>query len=96
MSRDWKRGNCYVATEALYHILGGVHSPWRPQVMRFKGNTHWFLKHKETCQVLDPSRLQFEGEEQPDYSQGRGCGFLTRQPSKRARSLIRQMTWQSV
>lgn len=103
-SRTTRRGNCYVVTEALYHILGGKESGWEPRVMRLPtGDTHWFLAKwvrvevfngcwREYLEVLDSSRLQFMGQ-LPDYYLGRRCGFMTRQPSKRARDLMYQMTW---
>lgn len=90
-------GNCYVASEALYHILGGKEAGWKPMRMRvdhplFK--THWFLKH-ESGMIVDPSRYQFHGM-LPDYSKAVGSGFLTKKPSKRALKLMWQMTWQNV
>ena len=88
-----KRGNCYVVSEALYHILGGPTGPWKPCRMRTKRDTHWFLRHRVTGQVLDASRLQF-GTRLPDYQKAVGSGFLTKTPSKRARALMEQMTWQ--
>lgn len=85
-----QRGNCYAATEALYHILGGHGSGWYPMVMRVRGGTHWYLKH-ELGTILDPSVRQFR--EAPDYRKGRGCGFLTKAPSKAARALMEALTW---
>jgi hypothetical protein len=91
------RGNCYVAAEALYHILGGQDSHWVPHRMRVDSingkETHWFLRHRVNGTILDPSRLQFGGL-LPDYSYARGTGFLTKHPSARARALIRTLTWQ--
>lgn len=86
------RGNCYVACEALYHLLGGKAAGWKPMSMRIKDDTHWFLKHKSGM-ILDPTKEQFRGET-PDYSQGRGRGFLTKKPSKRARVLMSTIVWQ--
>lgn len=90
------RGNCYAASEALYHILGGKKAGWKP--MRFpilgpdaKLDTHWFLKHKSGI-IIDPSRLQFKHK--IDYSGAIGSGFLTKQPSKRAKALMKILTWQ--
>jgi len=37
--------------------------------------------------------VQF-GKNLPDYSKGRGAGFLTKQPSKRAWELIIRLTYQ--
>lgn len=87
------RGNCYVASEALYHILGGKRSIWRPQVMRTsRTETHWFLR-SSLGTVLDPSRRQFR-DKLPDYDKARPCPFLTRRPSRRARALMRLLTYQ--
>lgn len=82
-----------MASEALYHILGGKHGEWHPEVMRLsKTETHWFLVN-DRGDVLDASRKQFKGA-LPDYRKGRRCGFLTSNPSKRATALIKQLTWQ--
>jgi len=91
-----RRGNCYVATEALWHILGGKRSDWWIMRMRTATDTHWFLRHRCSSRlILDPSRRQF-GRRLPDYSKAKRTGFLTRRPSKRARALMRQLTWQEV
>lgn len=87
------RGNCYVTTEALYHLLGGKAAGWIPQVMRIGSDTHWFLRHRATGLVVDATAKQF-GKETPDWSLARGTGFLTKGPSKRARLLMRAMLWQ--
>lgn len=87
-----RRGNCYAAAEALYHILGGKSAGWKPMCMRTKTDTHWFIKH-DSGLILDPSRAQFGGRF-PDYSKARGKGFLTKQPSRRAKALMEQLTWQ--
>ena len=87
------RGNCYAASEALYHILGGLNGYWKPMVMRLpSGETHWFLKHRGMGMILDPSQKQFK--QRPDYGSARGCGFLTKKPSKRAAKLIQELTYQ--
>lgn len=46
-----------------------------------------------TAVLLDPTVSQFKTP--PDYSKGRGCGFLTKKPSKRAKALMEMMVWQS-
>ena len=85
------RGNCYVASEALYHLLGGKAAGWKPMCIpkphiagrvTGKNDTHWFLKHSSGL-IVDPTVSQFR-RHPPDYSLARGCGFLTKQPSKRA------------
>lgn len=80
-------GHCYAATEACYHLLGGRQSGWRPRNLRHEGSSHWFLHRDTDDALLDATADQFA--ETPDYTQGRGCGFLTGdKPSKRARTLI--------
>lgn len=84
------RGNCYVTCEALYHLMGGELSDWTPAYLKHEGDTHWFLRQGDI--VLDPTVQQFKTL--PDYSKARGCGFLTKKPSKRARVLMQTMLWQ--
>lgn len=85
------RGNCYVASEALYHLLGGKEAGWKPMMVKHEGDTHWFLKHTSGL-IIDPTVSQFK--ESPPYEEARGCGFLTKQPSKRAQNLMQKIVWQ--
>ena len=80
-------GHCYVASEALFHLLGGKLAGWTPCFLRHEGQPHWFLRHVDG-QVLDPTAGQFTAT--PDYSLGTGKGFLTRSPSRRAQQVINQ------
>ena len=98
-----KRGNCYVTCEALYHLLGGKAAGWTPHYVKHNGDTHWYLvKHVWTAfpnifytkMILDPTAKQFKVK--PDYSKGRGSGFLTKTPSKRAKELMKTLVWQEV
>lgn len=82
-SKIIKRGNCYICVEALYHLLGGKMSEWASYSLKYEDDTHWFLKNKKTGCILDPTVSQFKTP--PDYSNGRGRGFLMKEPSKRAR-----------
>lgn len=101
LKTDKRRGNCYFISEALYHILGGKAAGWKPMRLKMEDPfelgtcTHWYLKH-ESGVVLDASRLQFRAAGwwlPPDYSTGRGAGFLTKKPSRRARRLMTILTW---
>lgn len=85
------RGNCYVASEALYHLLGGKAQGWTPMSMKHEGDTHWFLRHASGV-VLDPTASQFKIA--PDYTRARGRGFLTKSPSRRALKLMDTLLWQ--
>lgn len=75
-------GHCYVAAEAMHHLSEGR---LRPQFIRHEGAPHWFLRDEDGT-VVDPTADQFSTP--VPYEQGRGKGFLTRQPSARARIVI--------
>lgn len=78
-------GHCYAASEALFYLLGGnVCSEYRPKRVKVEQGTHWFLQHKETQEVLDPTSTQFP--DGVDYSKGIGCGFM--QQSDRSKIII--------
>lgn len=78
-------GQCYVASECLYHLMGGQASGLIPIQGNWEGISHWALK-SELGWVIDLTVEQFE--EVPDYSLFRGRGFLTKNPSKRAQLII--------
>lgn len=89
------RGNCYVTSEALFHLLGGKPAGWKPMVMRHEGDTHWFLINEKTGQRVDATAVQFRNPpSEEDYSTARGCGFLTSDPSRRARSMMVRLVYQ--
>lgn len=91
-----RRGNCYVTSEAVYHLLGGKKNGWKPMHVRHEGDTHWFLVKRMfpnmPLAVLDLTKSQFKTP--VPYHKGRGSGFLTKKPSKRARELMRRLVWQ--
>ncbi len=92
---ETREGNCYSSSEALWFILGGKDSDW--QVMRLRPEkeekvSHWFLQHKETDIILDPSVQQF-GNHPPDYSRAIRAAFYPNM-SQRAKKLIEVLTWQ--
>jgi len=77
-------GHCYHATEALWHLLGRPDGLY-PHVVRMpSGETHWYLAGPYGR--VDLTFAQYA--EPVPYHCGRGCGFLTRQPSKRAQTVI--------
>ncbi|NTF17487.1 hypothetical protein G6L37_03655 [Agrobacterium rubi] len=88
-------GHCYAASEALYHLMGGSASGWVPQVLTHaswpnglsKGQTHWFLKNRLTGAIIDATSEQFLPLA-PQHDAGKGTGFLTRNPSRRASIII--------
>lgn len=78
-------GHCYVASEVLYHGLGGKEAGWTPQTIQHEGGPHWYLKNASGV-IIDPTADQFETP--VPYEQGRGCGFLTKLPSARSQVVI--------
>ena len=85
-------GHCYHAAEAAFHLLGGAEAGWTPQVFReADGITHWWLRHRDG-RIVDPTADQYRSAGlEPPYAHGKGCGFLTRQPSRRAGEIIRRL-----
>lgn len=79
-------GHCYVASEAVYHMLGGQRAGWVPQSVQHEGGPHWYLKHKFSGYIIDPTASQFDTP--VPYEKGVGRGFLTRQPSKRTQVVL--------
>lgn len=86
------RGNCYVTCEALYHLLGGKEGGWAVYRLRHEGDTHWFLRHLPSGLLVDPTVSQFKTK--PSYWDARCTGFLTKEPSARARALMQKLVWQ--
>jgi hypothetical protein len=78
-------GHCYVASEAAYHLLGGKAAGWTPMFIQHEGAPHWFLRGPRG-QVLDITSAQFKTD--VPYSAATAKGFLTREPSARARTVI--------
>lgn len=82
------RGMCYPASEALYHLLGGREAGLTPMRIVHEGVPHWYLRWVTDGFVmyLDPTSTQFKTP--VPYDEGRGCGFLTKEPSARAQALL--------
>jgi hypothetical protein len=90
-------GHCYAAAEAMFHLVGGRAKGWLPCVMSHStwsegldpGETHWFIRHERTGEILDPTAPQFDGA--VPYDRSKGCGFLTKGPSRRARVIMKRL-----
>lgn len=82
---DPMTGHCYVASEALRTLLG---PEWRPMFIEHEGSPHWFLKH-EDGRILDVTSSQFSTP--VPYDKAKGKGFLTREPSARARTVLERV-----
>ncbi len=82
------RGHCYVASEALYHLLGGRGAGYKPMSVAHEGDSHWFLL-APNGEIVDLTAAQFESP--VPYEKARGRGFLTKDPSQRARKVIQRV-----
>lgn len=94
-------GHCYVATEALYHLLGGANAGWQAKVLSFADDitwapgklTHWWLENKDG-RFIDATADQFKTT--PPYNRGRHAAFVTNaalgdSPSARTLKLINRL-----
>lgn len=88
--------NCYRASEALYHALGGKDAGLTPMQIQHEGVSHWYLRWVVTPEAgstqtyyIDPTSGQFDTP--VPYHEGRGCGFRTREPSEKALPLLRSL-----
>lgn len=83
------KGPCYPASEALYHLLGGKDAGLTPMRIDHEGVSHWYLRWEPLTGgtfYIDPTSTQFDTP--VPYEKGRGTGFMTKEPSKRARELM--------
>ena len=92
-------GHCYAASEAMAWIYPNLkpiylkHETW-PEGLA-TGETHWFLTCPDSHeggwyvgQVVDVTAEQFDLP--IPYAKAKRCGFLTKEPSKRAMELLRK------
>lgn len=81
-------GHCYVASEAIYHIAKNEGIELKPMFVWHENCSHWYLLYSD--KVIDPTSQQFTSL--VNYGAGRGKGFLTKGPSKRAKAMIARVT----
>ena len=81
-------GHCYVASEALFHLAKGRGVDLKPMFVWHENCPHWYLEYSN--RIFDLTSQQFSTS--VDYTKGRGKGFLTKGPSKRAKALIARVT----
>lgn len=82
------QGHCYVAAEALHHLLGGKEGGWTPHAVMHDNAPHWYLKH-QGGRVLDPTSFMFD--KPVPYAQGQARSFMSELPSERTRAVIDKM-----
>lgn len=79
-------GHCYVATETYYHLMSDAKSDYKPCILKVNNVNHWYLKNIKSGDIIDITKNQFNHN--INYDNGRFCGFLTKEPSKRSKILI--------
>lgn len=85
---------CYAASEVYYHLAGGKDAGLTPVYMPEpvpSEEKHWAIRMPDAS-ILDLTVEQYGGLT-PDYSQAKGCGFLTKGPSKRACNLLERLLY---
>lgn len=80
-------GACYIVSEAAYH-LGLKEQGFFPVRVKLYGVTHWWLENVQGDRV-DYTATQFTLDRLSEYyNAGRPGGFLTKEPSRRARIVM--------
>lgn len=83
-------GHCYAASEAIYHLFGGKDVFIPQQAKDENGFSHWFLKIKETGEIVDPTASQYTKVGLvPPYDKAKGRGF--QQQSDRSKTIIKRL-----
>lgn len=84
-------GACYIVSECFYH-LGAKKAGYEPKVGSHHGKTHWWLENAQG-ERFDLTSSQFDSPRTLEkyYEKGKGCGFLTDYPSKRAEILMNRI-----
>ncbi len=72
-------GFCYIASEVLFHALGGRAVGLKVLNQKIEIGTHWWIEHNEN--IYDPTAKQLPVGFRYE---GKGGNFLTSKPSKRA------------
>ena len=84
-------GHCYVATEALYHLLGEyrLNETFKPFQAKDENNiSHWWLQN-DVNEIIDITSDQYTSVGRlPPYINGRPRQFMFPSPSKRSRNVI--------
>ena len=79
-------GHCYVASECYYHLS---EEDLHVYQIHHEGSSHWFLKNTKTSKVIDITAKQFKTK--VPYEKAKRRFFLTNEPSKRAKILIKRV-----
>lgn len=84
--RTQSAGHCYIASEAIWYLTDRKLSVFH---MTHESNSHWFLCDVATGRIVDATADQFVTV--PPYGEARHSSFMTNEPSKRTRELLRRL-----
>lgn len=84
---DPKSRQCYPASEAFYHAVCGQTRGYTPVQAKHEGISHWWVRGPQG-KITDLTAKQFR--KPVPYDKGRGRGWQTKKPSKRAVELMRK------
>lgn len=85
-------GHCYVATEAMYYLLGDKETIGLCRGRGENGIVHWWLVNKKTNEIHDATVDQYPSKGLvPPYHNGKRLGFLTNVPSKRCQVVLERV-----
>lgn len=86
-------GHCYIASEAVYHLLGPAKANYVPCWLKVGNDTHIYLKNRLTGAVVDPTKDQFPHT--LDYTKGKPFGWMgpygNKVPSKRTQVVLERV-----
>ena len=84
-TEDGDTGFCYVASEAIWHLLGGPDSAYVPHRIVHERRSHWYLMNPAGS-VIDVTVGQFR--RCPQHESGARRAFIHPTPSKRAQLVM--------
>jgi hypothetical protein len=81
-------GYCYVVSETIYHLYGKKNG-FIPFRLKHKGQNHWYLKN-DKGDIIDLIADSFK-ENPFNYENSIRASFLTKEPSKRCKEIIKRI-----
>jgi len=86
LSKNHSVGFCYLASELYYHLDGKSKKWWFKEINspeHLPHGKHFYLKNKETGEILDITKSQFDGIEIPYHlAKNKGIRFVSKNCNK--------------
>lgn len=84
-------GHCYAASEAAFYLFAKADGYFPVRGRDCRGVCHWWLENAEGERLDITADQYFSQGEVPPYWNGKRGGFLTKEPSKRARKIMERV-----